>query len=78
MFELDDGGKDLVLKILDLFLLSSELLKFKVRDLLEKNRRDPVGKERKKMYLPHSPSCGGVSSSWLPSPAGVACRCRNS
>lgn len=35
MTELKDGGEDLVVKILDLFLLSSQLLKFKVRDLDE-------------------------------------------
>ena len=42
MIELEDGGKDLVVKILDLLLLSYQLLKFKVRDLEEKSSRDLV------------------------------------
>lgn len=39
MFELEDGGKDLVVKILDPTLQSSQLLEFKVRDLKEGERR---------------------------------------
>lgn len=43
MLELEDGRKDLVVEILDLFLLSSQLLKFKVRDLEEKRSTNLVG-----------------------------------
>ncbi len=38
--EFEDGGKDLVVKILDLFLLSPQLLEFKVRNLEEKRCKD--------------------------------------
>lgn len=43
MFELEDGGKDLVVKILDPTLQSSQLLKFKVRDLEVKGSGDVGG-----------------------------------
>lgn len=43
MFELEDGGKDLVVKILDPTLQSSQLLEFKVRDLKEKGSGDVGG-----------------------------------
>lgn len=43
MFELGDGGKDLVVKILDPTLQSSQLLEFKVRDLKEKGSGDVGG-----------------------------------
>lgn len=36
MTELEDNGKDLVVKILHLFLQSSQSLKFKIRDLEDK------------------------------------------
>lgn len=42
VIELEDGGKDLVVKILDLFLLSPQLLKFKVRNLEEKRSKDQL------------------------------------
>ena len=52
MVELEDGWKDLVLKILNLLLLSSQLLKFKVRDLKEKRRKEGVQmKEREHLFL---------------------------
>lgn len=42
--ELEDGGKDLAVKVLDLFLPSTQHLEFKVRDLGEERSRDHAGR----------------------------------
>lgn len=76
MTELEDNGKDLVVKILHLFLQSSQPLKFKIRDLEDKRHAGcflPPTCHDQQNYLRLSLKIGHRSDKYEPKLEGAYC-----